>query len=156
MINLSNISDSEIIAEYNTRFTKKVGEKITGATDIALHLKTHFEYNDREQFVVVFLNGANEIISTEILFTGSLTASAVYIRELIKSILKHEAGSIILGHNHPSGNINPSKEDVKITHKIIRACNTIDVAVHDHIIIGNGYTSFADKGLMTLKDKEIY
>ena len=149
MNNINRISDSELIAEYNSRFQLKAGAVLSSSIATSKHFRTYFEFRDREQFAVAYLNGRNELIKTEILFTGSIGSSAVYIRELIKNILKYESVAIILSHNHPSGNINPSKEDVKITKRIIKACELIDVTVHDHIIVAkDSYSSFIERGLI--------
>jgi len=135
--------------EYVKRFTLPVGEKITGSVDVIRHLRAFFTDRLKEQFVVIFLNGSNKIIVTEVLFEGSLTSSAVYPREVIRRVIELGAAAIIIAHNHPSGNPNASKEDISITKKLREACNTIDVQIHDHIIIaGHSITSFADKGLM--------
>jgi DNA repair protein RadC len=95
------------------------------------------------------LNGRNQIIDFKNLFVGTLTTSAVFPREIIKAIIEFDAAAIILVHNHPSGNPNPSNEDIKITQRLVKACALIDVSIHDHFIIaGNNITSLADKGLM--------
>jgi len=149
-MNLSSISDHELQSEYVKRFTLKAGDRITSANDLVLHLRPFFS-NDlyREKFVCVFLNGRNQVIATETLFEGSLTTSAVYPREVIRRILSHGSAAVLFCHNHPSGNPNPSQDDISITKKLLEACNTIDVTVHDHIIIaGTTYTSFSEKGLI--------
>jgi len=113
------------------------------------YLKHRLRDKNRESFLLVLLNGQNRIISVEKLFTGTITTSAVYPREVIKFILQKDAAAVIFVHNHPSGNPQPSRDDQSITNKLISACKSIDVVVHDHIIIaGNQITSFADKGLM--------
>ena len=95
------------------------------------------------------MNGRNEILDFVIIFEGTLTSSAVYPREVIKIVLERDAAAVILVHNHPSGNPNPSKEDISITKQLSDACKLIDVHVHNHLIIaGNEITSLADKGLM--------
>ena len=145
----SCISDSMLEQEYVKRFTLSAGEQISSSNDVIRHLRIFFTDKYKEQFVIVYLNGANKIITTEVLFEGSLTSSAVYPREVIRRIIELGSAAIIIAHNHPSGNPNPSKEDINITNKLIEACKTIDVTIHDHIIIaGHNITSFADKGLM--------
>ena len=100
-------------------------------------------------FGIIFLNGRNEILDFVVLFEGTLTSSTVYPREVIKLVLEHDTAAVILVHNHPSGNPNPSKEDISITKRLSDGCKLIDVHVHDHFIIaGNEITSLADKGLM--------
>ena len=87
----------------------------------------------------------------EELFQGSLTSSAVYPREIVKKVLKNNAAALIFVHNHPSGNNKPSEDDIKITNKLKEAAATIDVTVHDHLIIaGNTHYSFAENNLIVI------
>jgi len=103
----------------------------------------------REYFNAVFLDAKNRVISTEILFEGTLTASSVYPREVILAALNHHAAALIFAHNHPSGNLNPSESDTRITKKIKDAGNIMDIQLLDHLIISNeDYYSFADQGLL--------
>ena len=81
-------------------------------------------------------------------FTGTINAASVYPREIVKSVLKKNASSVILAHNHPSGIAEPSQADKLITTKIQHALNHIDVQVLDHIIIGENIVSFAERGLI--------
>jgi len=148
-MNLSIISDSDLQSEYIKRFTLSSGERIGSADDVILHLRPFFTDPFREQFVVIFLNGKNAVITTEVLFEGTLTTSAVYPRELIRKILDYGAAALVIAHNHPSANPEPSKDDIFITKKLKDACVAIDVVLHDHLIIaGTTYTSFADRGLI--------
>jgi DNA repair protein RadC len=102
-----------------------------------------------EQFRVLFLNKKNILIADEIMANGTIDQTPVYPREIIKRILLHEAGSIILVHNHPSGNAKPSNADIDLTTQIINACKTVNVSVHDHVIIGKGeYYSFKTNMLL--------
>jgi DNA repair protein RadC len=146
-MNLNTISDSAIMAEYTRRFEIPIGEVMTGAEKVAKHLRPLYKDRDREQFFVMFLNGRNALIDTKCMFKGSLMSSAVYPREIIKECLRLEAAAIIISHNHPSGSNYPSKEDINLTKIIKDACKTMDITVHDHIIIAReNYYSFADKG----------
>lgn len=122
---------------------------ITSSDEVLDYLKHNLRDKTQEIFSVIYLNGRNEIIGMEELFYGSLTTSAVYPREVVKKVLKQNAAAVIFVHNHPSGNLNPSEEDIKITKKLKDAVATIDVKVHDHLIIaGNDYYSFADNNLI--------
>ena len=103
--------------------------------------------DDIEQLYCIFLNTKNQILKIEKLFQGSINSSIVHCREIIKKVLKYKAVSIILGHNHPSGNTEPSKEDILITEKIKSAMTAIDGDLLDHIVIGNGYNSIIDEEL---------
>jgi len=98
---------------------------------------------------VMYLTSNNGFIACEILFKGTLATSAVYPREVVIHALKHNAAAIVIGHNHPSGNLNPSHDDVNITNKIRAAVETVDITLHDHIIVSSeGFFSFADQGLL--------
>jgi len=101
----------------------------------------------REQFKVLFLDAKNRVLGIETLFEGTLTASSVYPREVVRAALDHHAAALIFAHNHPSGDPQPSPEDTALTHRLVAACRLMDLTVHEHIIIGNGrYFSYADSG----------
>ena len=125
------------------------GKAISSSKEVFNILKPLFaEEDDVEKMFFIFMDQKNRIISIENLFTGSIASSAVYPREVIKRILALKASGLVLGHNHPSGDAFPSREDKTITFRIIVAAASIDVQVHDHIIIGTGYYSMADEGLL--------
>lgn len=148
-MDVNKVSDRELREEYVKRFMLKDGNKIGSAEMAADHFRGLLEFNDREQFMVIYLNGRNRHIGSEILFTGSISTSSVYPREVIKEVLNKKAVAVVFGHNHPSGNNNPSKDDLVITNKLKTALEAIDVIVQDHVIIANGgYYSFADHGLI--------
>jgi DNA repair protein RadC len=104
------------------------------------------EEDDVEKVYIILLDAQNKILAIEKIFSGSITASAIYPREIIKRIIQLKASAFLIGHNHPSGDINPSAEDQSITIKVGIAAASIDVIFHDHIIIGDGYHSMADTG----------
>lgn len=109
----------------------------------------------RECFTVLFLDAKNRVLATEILFEGTLTASSVYTREVILAALNHHAAALIFAHNHPSGDPDPSPEDISITRQLIFACRAIGITVHEHLIIGdNRYYSFADQGYIARMNRE--
>lgn len=101
----------------------------------------------REYFKVIFLNAKNKVLAVETLFTGTLTASSVYPREVILAALNHDAAALIFAHNHPSGDPTPSPEDLAVTRQLVLACAAVGITVHEHIVMGNDtYYSFADQG----------
>ena len=106
------------------------------------------ENNDVETVYCIFLDGQNQILAIEKMFTGSLSCATVYPREIIKRVLALAAGATILIHNHPSGDTTPSNEDRAITRKVIFSLTAIDVLLHDHLIVGNGYHSMSNDGWM--------
>jgi DNA repair protein RadC len=102
-----------------------------------------------ELFKVIYLNGQNQIIDIVDLFEGTVNASSVYPREIMKAAIKHDAVSLIFVHNHPSGDPQPSKYDKEVTRELVFAGNIMHIRVLDHIIIGNDrYYSFAAEGLI--------
>lgn len=109
----------------------------------------------RECFKVIFLDAKNRVITIEILFKGTLTASSVYPREVVKAALNQHAAALIFAHNHPSGDPKPSTEDVLITRQLVFACRVMGVTVHEHLVIGdNRYFSFADQGYIAQMNRE--
>ena len=138
---LTSISDTELREEYVKRFTKQVGARLGGAGESAEHLRAFLSNypQDQEHFCVIFLDSQNRIIATELMNSGSLATAAVFPREIIKRLLALEAGAIICGHNHPSGETVPSSSDRALTKKLANALSYIDAQLLDHIIIGNGF-----------------
>jgi DNA repair protein RadC len=113
------------------------------------YLTHNLRERNREVFMVIFLDGQNQIIKMEELFTGSLTTSAIYPREVIQKVLSYDAASVILVHNHPSGSLTPSGSDRAVTKKLKIALASIDVEILDHLIVGgNDFFSFADHRLL--------
>ena len=124
--------------------------------------KAFFDYlyhtlrdKNRECFVVCYLDARNRILDCQTLFVGTLTSSAVYPREVVRAALDHHAVAVIVAHNHPSGDPQPSADDMAITRRLVFACRVMDIRVHEHLIIGdNRYFSFADQGIMARLDRE--
>ncbi len=102
-----------------------------------------------ETFCVILLNRANKVLKTVKISDGGITGTVVDQRKVFKLALDNNATSIILGHNHPSGQVTPSQADIDLTKKLKTAGLTLDLPVLDHIIVGDGnYYSFADEGIM--------
>jgi DNA repair protein RadC len=104
------------------------------------------EEDDVEKVYIIFLDAQNKILAIEKMFSGSITASSIYPREIIKRLIHLKATAFVMAHNHPSMDTTPSAEDKTITIKVGIAAASIDVNFHDHIIIGDGYHSMADTG----------
>lgn len=124
------------------------GKDFLNSEDTKKFWKLRLANRKNEQFDILFLNNQHQKIACETLFKGTIDAAAVYPRVIIQKILEHNAAAIILGHNHPSGICVPSQADKSITRKIQDACNTIDVRVLDHIIVGSGTYSFSESGIL--------
>lgn len=102
-----------------------------------------------EEFWVLLLNRANKVISKQLVGRGGISSTSADVRIILKLALDHLASGIILGHNHPSGNLKPSQADKLLTNKVKEAAQLIDIQVLDHLIIGNNaYLSFMDEGVM--------
>jgi DNA repair protein RadC len=122
---------------------------IRSSEEVIQYLQHNLRDRNREVFVVIYLNGRNQIIKMEELFEGTLTTSAVYPREVVKRALDNNAAALVFAHNHPSGNPIPSEDDISITKKLKAAALSVDISIHDHLIIaGNEVYSFADHGLI--------
>jgi DNA repair protein RadC len=102
-----------------------------------------------EQFRAIFLNSQNEVITDEIISEGTVNQSVVYPRKVMEKALYHKACAMIVVHNHPSGNLKPSNEDLLLTKTLRDAAKSLQLKIHDHLIISNqGYFSFLEAGLM--------
>jgi DNA repair protein RadC len=102
-----------------------------------------------EQFRVLYMNSQNEIIAEEILHEGTVNQTVVYPRKILELALKHKAAGLILVHNHPSGNPSPSASDKELTQTVVKASKSLNLTVHDHLIISrHAYFSLAEHDMM--------
>ena len=110
--------------------------------------KAHFAPLDREQFVVLLLDGKNRVLGFNVVSTGSLTAALVHPREVFKPAIAGSAAALILVHNHPSGDPLPSAEDEAITARLRQVGDLVGIRVLDHVVIGDDdrYVSMAETG----------
>jgi DNA repair protein RadC len=133
------------------RASQEVPEKptISKSNDAYLILKNHLSDLRTEEFWALFLNQSNKVIHIAQLTQGGINQSIVDVRILFKTALDHFSTGVIIAHNHPSGNLKPSREDIDITQKIKEAGNTLSIQLLDHLIITqNSYFSFSDEGLL--------
>jgi DNA repair protein RadC len=115
------------------------------AAQLILHEMSALE---QEELWVLLLDTRNQILSTEVVYRGSLNSSQVRIGEIFKTAIRRNAASIIVAHNHPSGDPTPSPDDVAVTRGIVEAGNLMDVDVLDHLVIGSGnFVSLKQRGL---------
>lgn len=125
------------------------GGSITGPAQAAELFMEELRYKKKEYFKILLLNTKNMVISREEISVGSLSASIVHPREIFSIPLRKSAASVILFHNHPSGDPSPSREDLEVTRRLVEAGNLLGVTVRDHIIIGDGcFFSFREKELL--------
>ncbi|MBD3905107.1 DNA repair protein RadC [Chryseobacterium sp. Ch-15] len=133
------------------RASQEIPEKptISSSKDAYNILKIHLSDLRTEEFWALFLNQSNKVIHIAQLTQGGINQSIVDIRILFKTALEYFSTGIIISHNHPSGNLKPSAEDISITKKVKEAGNVMSIQLLDHLIITqNAYTSFADEGLL--------
>ena len=155
LINTDNkIAFKQIKAVYETIFVSE---------DITAYLPPETKYTTPEQvfkafrylmqetkeyFLALHLDGKNKIICVDVVSIGSLNQSIVHPREVFKTALLSSAAAAILIHQHPSGDPAPSREDIAITKRLIEAGELLGIKILDHIIIGNGYVSMVESGMM--------
>lgn len=119
------------------------------SNDVALFLQSRLKDYQHEVFGVVYLNRANKINHFEIISEGGMTGTVADPRIILKKALEQNATTLILCHNHPSGNLQPSRADKELTAKLKSAASLLDINVTDHIIVSeDGYYSFADEGII--------
>jgi len=136
-----------VAANMETRFLIKCPEDVIKYVNQVL-IREMRDY-DREHFLVIYLDRKGGVIAKENVSIGGLHSSIVHPREVFKTAVKRSAASIILAHNHPSGDPAPSKEDIDITRRLIEAGRIMGIEIIDHVIIGeNTYCSFKEKGLI--------
>jgi DNA repair protein RadC len=122
---------------------------VKDSRQLATYLQAKLKDHHHEVFVVIFLNQANKINHFQVISEGGITGTVADPRIILKKALEENAVSIILCHNHPSGNLSPSRADEELTQKIKEAAKYFDIKVLDHIIVSEeGYYSFADAGLL--------
>ena len=117
--------------------------------EVITYCRERIGYKKTESFMVLYLNSKNTLILDEEPQKGTVDRVMVYPREIVKTATQHDAASVILVHNHPSDHTEPSKPDIEMTKAIVQALQTVNIVVHDHIIIGpSNYTSFKTLGLL--------
>lgn len=132
------------ILEARARKYKRVVTSTNSANQIIYDYLKHKLNDEREHFLVVTLDNGHAIIDSKIMFSGTVNGATVHPREIVKKALHDNAAAIIIAHNHPSGNVDPSEDDKHLTHSLINACKVVDVTVLDHIIVGHNMAhSFA-------------
>ena len=140
-------SFNEITVSYSSKGLGPALKCSKDAYDLMLPNWTDIEYT--ESFFIILLNRANKLLGVCKISTGGLAGTVTDPKKIFQTALKANAASVILAHNHPSGNTKPSKSDIEITKKCVQAGNFLDLKVLDHVIVTrDGYFSFADEGLL--------
>ncbi len=123
---------------------------ISSWTALLDYVRVNIQHEPREQFRVLFLDKKNQLIVDELMNHGTVDHAPVYPREIMRRAMELSATAVILAHNHPSGDPESSRADIDMTHEVVRAGMVLNVAVHDHLIVGRqGVVSLAQRGLLT-------
>jgi len=126
---------------------QELGEKVTSSFSLAQSLISQMKDYKQEHLMAIFLNTQNAIIRKKTIFVGTLDSSIAHPREIFRDAVKFSASSIILVHNHPSGEVVPSQNDYELTKQIIEAGKTVGIPLLDHLIVGSvDYYSFRENG----------
>lgn len=152
VLGLAKFAQVKAAFEIGRRFVKEKSItklKVKTSDDIVDYFLPYMRDMKKEVFKVILLDGKNKIIKDVTISEGTLTKSIVHPREVIKEAIAESSAAVVLFHNHPSGESQPSQDDIEITNRIISACELIGIKVLDHVIIGdNNYFSFFKKGLI--------
>jgi DNA repair protein RadC len=136
------------ILEKRIRMKPFAGHEMTSPQSVRDYLHLALRELEHEEFHCLWLDSQHRLIQRESMFRGTLDMASVYPREVVKAALRHNAGAVILAHNHPSGLLEPSEADKAITRKLKEVLSLIGVNVLDHFIVGDGQPySFAEHGL---------
>lgn len=116
--------------------------------EVAEYLTHSMRGLKKEVLTVIYLDSSHAIIDSEIVAEGTINVNAVYPREIITRALQYHAAALVVAHNHPSGSLKPSPQDIKLTQTLYLLCSSMQLQLLDHLIIGDGVYSFADHGMM--------
>ncbi len=129
--------------------TASAGDALASPRAVREYLQFTLAHRSQEIFVAVWLDAQHRVLKAQELFTGTLTQTSVYPREVVKDALRHNAAAVIFAHNHPSGLAEPSQADQLLTETLKRALALVDVKVLDHFVVGRGAAmSFAERGML--------
>lgn len=145
---LKAVKEAALRMQYQT--LKASDQPIINSMDIMIdYFRSSMAYADVEQFRIVWLDTKLRLIGEEIQQRGTINSVSLHPREVIKSAINHGAGAIIMVHNHPSGDVTPSRADIEITDKIDAACKAVNIRLIDHLIVSkNSIYSFSQKGIV--------
>ncbi|MGL4955326.1 MAG: JAB domain-containing protein [Cetobacterium sp.] len=144
----------EQFRELMTTIAKgNIGKKdlttVKAKSELLNYLRSDIGFKNTEEFKVIYLSSSNRLIGEETLFRGTIDRSVVYPRLIVERALKHPTKGIIFAHNHPSGDLKPSRKDIELTNELKDLLEVLDIRLLDHLIIGeNDYFSFYDNGLI--------
>jgi DNA repair protein RadC len=151
IVNLLPDEESNLVKEICCRYGEKrvkQGQSFTNSEAIYNHFKIRLGNQMQETFTCIYLDNKHRIMSEKEISIGIINKSLVHPREVFVSAISIRASAIILIHNHPSGDANPSKADIEITRRLVDVGELVGISVLDHIIIGDSFYSFVDNDTM--------
>ena len=126
---------------------REPGVAFTSTTAVRDWLRLQLATQEREEFIVLWLDNQHRLIADDMLFLGTINSISVHPREVVKAGLKHNAAAAVLAHNHPSGHSEPSDADRRITERLKQALDLVDIRLLDHLVVGGmDVISFAERG----------
>ena len=141
---------SEIKISYMNEVDEQI--KVMGSSEVYQVLKANWDLDTielQEEFKILLLNQGNQVLGIKSMFKGGINTCSIDVRLIMGMALKANASALVITHNHPSGNLNASESDKRITSKIKECCELFDIRLLDHIIMAkNSYLSFADEGIL--------
>ena len=145
----SPVSEADILLMAQLLASQRLrrGRPLTSPHTVFSHLQTLLADYEHEVFALLMVDSKHRVLAFKELFRGTLDAASVYPREVVKLCLEHNAAAVILVHNHPSGDPEPSQADLTLTRKLQDALNLVDIRTLDHIVVGSeGCVSLAERG----------
>jgi len=141
-----------LLSEVNALYLRKKAEtkeQVSSTKELIDFCRSSMGALKDEHFAVIYLNARNRIIRVETIQEGIVNQAVVYPRKVLEKALEHKASAIILVHNHPSGHVRPSDADIRLTRVLQDAARVMDIALHDHLIVGeNRFFSFREEGIL--------
>ena len=141
----------QAVLEMGRRYlfaTLPKGDVLTDPASVQRYLQARLRHRMREVFCCLYLNNRHAVIACEDLFEGTIDGASVHPREVVKRALQLNAAALIFAHNHPSGVAEPSSADQRLTQRLVKALELVDIRVLDHLVIGDQVISFAEAGLL--------
>jgi DNA repair protein RadC len=150
-MNMSNLGELSVYYKYHSSLNDRpVIKDVTDAAKIAMKVIDQERVGLQEQFAVIYLNRAHAVIGTLNTFSGTISCTTVDFRIIVGTGLKLMASAVVLAHNHPSGNMEPSNQDISLTKRLKEAFQIMDMVLLDHIIVGpeGRFSSFIQMNLI--------
>jgi len=136
------------VADRYLRQRLKNKSYLTSSADVVEYLIHSMRGLKIEVFTVIYLDSSHGIIDSEVVAEGTVNLNSIYPREIIRKTLQRNGAALVVAHNHPSGSLEPSPQDIQLTRNLCLTCSMMQIRLLDHIIVGNGHYSFADHGIM--------